>query len=519
MMPLLLGLALLATQPASGPPAGSCQAALGPLHASVDEAALPGRVEGATLDRDRLIALRRERGDALITVVGGNFANAVFGGARLHNICFIETNLAGSDWRGARADGIGFVRAVVTRSTLGGARMRDILLRESEMAGVDATRADLSGGRLDGSWNGSLEGLRLDGANLSGFVLDCGITIGDGCPLDRRISMRGADLRGADIADDRLDADWQGARIDRTRVSLGQLRDLRTTNVAGPILVDGGSATVEITPAEYRALLPAIRDLHTADSPSFDCARAASEVERRICLPIGEMIRRDDRILAGLYREAAARDPGIAVSQRAWLRDRDRCAERDPAEQDYCIYQAYERRKSELIVRIGPPAWVRPGAFALFVGRRIEFDDGFRQSALYRRLLPAIVGSASARVMLRVNADGTIDAAGEAVGANAHLCSLAGERLRFDPATGWYSGPYRDDADTPAAWRGRPLPVLRFWADRVEVYRNGQMGSLDQDPRPSDYASCGARAAFEEMVRVPASDTQINAAIESMRGE
>lgn len=505
-MSLLFAIALAA----SAAPPGSCQAALGPLHEGTEESALPGRVDGAAIaGAGALAALRRERGAALITVVGGDFAGANFAGQRLTNICFIETNLSGSRWRGAQADGIGFIRANVARADLTEARLAGILIRGSQMAGADASGADLGAGKVDGGWEGSFDGMRMDRANLTGFRFDCGITVADGCPLDRRISMRGANLTSADLADYWLESDYEGARVDRTLVSFGQLRDLARANIAGPVLVEGGDLAVALSPAEYRLVLPAIRDSSTAATPSFDCARARSEVERRICLPIGASLRLDDRNLAGLYRQALARDPSVAAAQRAWLRERDRCARQPEVEKDHCIYQAYDRRRSELIARIGPPDWVRPGALALFVEQQVELDEGFRKTPLYQRLIPALKGAASARVVVRVNADGSIDASGDAVGANAHLCSLGAERMRLDPASGWFSAPDQPEIEAPPQWRGKPIPVLRLYGDRLEVWRGGQSGFVEgEDPRAGDYASCGVRAAFPEMIRVPISQAE-----------
>jgi hypothetical protein len=133
--------------------------------------------------------------------------------------------------------------------------------------------------------------------------------------------------------------------------------------------------------------------------------------------------------------------------------------------------------------------------------------------------VPVIIGSGWSQAVVRVNPNGTIDASGEAVGANAHSCSLGGEGLRFDPATGWYSGPQQSAAEMPAPWRTRPMPVLLLWGERAEVYENGRsgQGGEEGDPRSSDYASCGARAAFSEMVRMPVSEAEI-ARIEARTG-
>src|SRR4028118_288899 len=97
-------------------------------------------------------------------------------------------------------------------------------------------------------------------------------------------------------------------------------------------------------------------------------------------------------------------------------------------------------------------------------------------------------------------------------GRRAHLCSLAGEKLAFDRSTGWYSGPHEDDAETPRALRGRPMPVLRFQGDWAEVYRGGRGGfESSADPRESGYASCGARASFGDLMRVPLSRAEAEA--------
>ncbi len=173
---------LIAFAVAAVPPPGSCQAALGPLYEGSEEAALPGRVEGSTIaSAEALVALRRQRGDALITVVGGDLSGARLARARLHNICFLETDFTGSDWSEAEAAGVGFVRANLTRANLAGAKMPGILLREADMTGTDATGADLSGGKVDGGWSGSFDGTRFDRADLTDFTFDCGITVSDGC--------------------------------------------------------------------------------------------------------------------------------------------------------------------------------------------------------------------------------------------------------------------------------------------------------------------------------------------------
>ncbi|HST35042.1 MAG TPA: pentapeptide repeat-containing protein, partial [Allosphingosinicella sp.] len=429
-------LALLLAAQLAAPPPQDCQAALGPLYEGTQEAALPGQVDGTTLGGDgrALIALRRTRGDALITVKGGNFAGADFRRARLHNICFLDANLSGSDWRGTEARGVGFVRTNLGGATLAGAHLDRVLIRNSDFSNVHGERAILAGGRLDGGWfEGKLDNFRLDDADLTGFRFECSIGLDDGCPVytgEGEFSLRGANLTRANLY---WWATLDGATIDRTEVPPRQLRDIRNARLTGPILVQGYETNVEITPDEYRTLLPHI----------LDPERPQPEIP--------------------------------PPPQR-------------PA---------------------GPPDWARPGVTALFVNAPALFDDAFRDTALYRRLVPALIAASEMHVIVTVRPDGGIDASGESVGANFHMCSLEGEGLRLDPATGYYSGPYEMRPEDPPGWRGKQAPVLALIGDRAEVYGYGRLSGSESEYPAGDYASCGARASFDAMIRVPASAAEI----------
>lgn len=431
---LLLAMAM-ATQ---APPGPDCMSALAGAFDDGSDAPLAGQIDGARIGgRDGLVALRAARGDEVLIIAGGRFDGADFHGLRLPNICFLGTDLSGSDWSGADAPGIAFARADLSGANLAGARMPRILLHEPHMPDVDASRADFSNGRLTGGWNGSLAGLRLDGANLTGFRFECGITVTDGCPIDGEISFVGADLQGAAIDTYWGVGDWTGAKLDRTIVRLNQLLDFGSAEPAGPLIVRGGETTAELAPSEVTELGAHIGAAGAASAP----ASAPTEA----------------------------------------------------------------------------PPWARPGVTALFVAPNLAFDDAFRSDPLFLRLVPVIVAGAWARVAVRVNEDGTIDARGDAFGANAHQCWLGGDRLRFDPATGWYSGPQPPGDEDPPEWRGRPMPVLRLWNDRGEVYGMGRFGGGgDGDPRFSDYVGCGARAGFQPMIRVPVPDAEARAVFESI---
>jgi uncharacterized protein YjbI with pentapeptide repeats len=421
---IALVLAILQPTPDGPSPAQHCRWAMG---LSGEAAVPPLTVDGVTLQGAAALAALRRAHQGPIVVNGGSFAGADLRGAGLHDICFYDADLSGSDWRGADAPGLVFVFGKLTGARLAGARLARAVFRAVDLDGVDAGGAMLSGGRIAGNWQLGLDDLKLDRADLRGFRFECGITEEDSCPLRTALSMRGADLTGASLASFSYSPDLTGARLDRTEISMRQLADLRTARIAGPLILVGGEARAEISPADYRALLPYLRP-----------------------------------------REEG-RDPNSAFDRRP----------------------------------IGPPAWARPGAAALFVTPEIGFDPALRRHPLFARLLPVIIGSATGKVLVRVNADGTIDADGEAVGGNAHMCGLVGDNLRLDPATGWYSAPYERQDREPESWAARPMPVLRLWAGRAAAYRGGRFGG-PEDPRPSEYVMCGARAGFEELLMVPA---------------
>lgn len=88
--------------------------------------------------------------------------------------------------------------------------------------------------------------------------------------------------------------------------------------------------------------------LTTIADPSFDCARALTQVERMIC---GDSSLADlDRKLAAAYAVAvqATKDPEtLKVDQIQWIRERNRCLSTE------CVRDSYEMRTRALV---GPEA-------------------------------------------------------------------------------------------------------------------------------------------------------------------
>jgi uncharacterized protein len=73
---------------------------------------------------------------------------------------------------------------------------------------------------------------------------------------------------------------------------------------------------------------------------SFDCAKAGSDIERRICA--NEQISSLDSDLASSYKSAIANEPNLKESQLAWIKERNKCSD------DECIVNLYKERISFL---------------------------------------------------------------------------------------------------------------------------------------------------------------------------
>jgi uncharacterized protein len=78
-----------------------------------------------------------------------------------------------------------------------------------------------------------------------------------------------------------------------------------------------------------------------AGAASFDCAKAGSAVEHMICQD--PAVSSLDERLAGAYKAASARDPGVKAAQRDWLANtRNKCGT------TACLAEAYTARLDAL---------------------------------------------------------------------------------------------------------------------------------------------------------------------------
>ncbi|PXW75249.1 pentapeptide repeat protein [Blastomonas natatoria] len=487
----------LAVAPASAQASVPCEAMLGDLWGEREGRSDVRQIDGTKLGAPaQLIKAVRQN-----TVIrGGNFAGWDFRRLSLTNVCFVEADLQRSLWDEARAPGIGFIQSNLAGASLIGIQAPGILLRDANLSDVQATKADFSDGKLEGGWfDGSIDGLVLDNANLSGFDFSCGITLSDGCPLhgsDKPISARGADLTRAKLSTFHryglFDIELDGAVLDRTEISPAQLASLKGLLISHPLVLVGGAMRIELTAAEAQALADdvAIADPAVKD-PSFDCSTANSAAEKTICLQDSRDLADADRLLARTFAQARKKDSQLVAGQREWLKQRDACMGKEfPTD---CLRSAYADRQGQLLGALGERDWLKPGEAALFIDDELPVSDSMRQTALFARLAPLLAQASMGYVHVERSGDGQYIASGESIGANAHSCTLGARGLRLDPMTGWYS--------VTARGSNRKIRVVQIDGDWLRVFASGHpYGEVAE--AEADFASCGARAAFEPMRRI-----------------
>lgn len=454
-------------------------------------------IDGTTIKSPE--ALASAVGDGAV-IQGGNFSEWDFRKVALTNACFVEADLKGSVWTGADAPGVGFIKSDLAEAAMTGIRAPGVLFRDAVLTNTHADKADFSGGWFEGGWfEGGLDGWILDGANLTGFTFSCGITLSDGCPLydgDRQISARDANLTGAKISSFHRyglsDIDLDGAVLDRTEVSPGQLGSMQGRMINYPLVLLGGDRTVDLTVAEAQAIVDDVATVaSSASGPSFDCARASSPAEKTLCLPDAPDLGKADRDLAVLFGKVRNVRPQVVAEQRQWIRQRDGCMVQEyPSD---CLRSAYRDRIGVLLGQLGELDWLARGQGALFIEDSLSLSDAMRNSALFSRIGPVLASASDALVYVVRAADGSYSVSGEAIGANAHTCSLGAAGLRLDPLTGWYSA--------PIPGRRINARVFRVNGDTLEVFESGRP-SGDLPEAELDYASCGMRAAFSPLRRI-----------------
>lgn len=537
-----LFLACMATLACWCSPASAYESCAGYITGQPQE---PYSPPGAEDDTDRIYAWYETRNDDPVVIIDGRrlegpqqlidrlyetdsplfvIANADMEGwdlsdweSPVQGLCFYRSNLRGTRWDGRDLSRSAFIESDLAGASFAGAVMQGVLIGDSNLANVRMNAADLTGGRLVGGWfadltgvsgddyvTSGLNGWNLAGADLTGFVFQCGIELHNGCPLERGIDFTGADLSGADFA---TFPGWgQFAVADtvfnRTRVAFSQLPYLSAAEFVGPLILAGRTETQEVDPDQARMMIAALDATEAARrGPSFNCSLADQPVERMLCSEEGEQegLWLLDRRMATAYADARVKDPRVADVQKAWLRLRAQCRSFE------CLTRVYEQRLTNLLGKAGVPAWLKRGTSAVFVEAALATAEPFRDDPLAKQLVDVTIDSANQIIVVTHQSDGTLSVQGRAIGANGHTCYLSAGDLRMDPESGWISDYNHPD---------RPVPVIRIVGDELFVLEQGRP---DREIYPlADFVTCGARARFE-VAGFLTSDPAIAAAIISDR--
>ena len=434
-----------------------------------------------------------------LVVIGGVMAGADFNNAAFGKMCFIGTNLEGADF--SFSGGVlAFIGSNLADSDFGGAQMPGVKFHDSDLSQMDASGAIFSGGYFSGGWfDSAVSGWNLNGADMSRFIFNCGITLDDGCPVyqgGEPVSARAADFYKADLSSFSLfDADLTAAILNQAKISPRQLLQFAEASFQGGIWLNGGDIHVRLTEDEAVALIGDARTIKTSnDQPSFDCAKANGIIETLVCAEYESELRILDRRMAAVYAIARAQKPTVRISQQAWLKDRNVCATVDETERRECVEGMYQDRIGELVGEFGNREWLAPGESALFVDDLLPLSNTMRTSPLFVRIAPVLAAASFSEVVVTRNIDGSYDIIGEAVGANAHLCSLSAKGAVLDPKNGWYIVPHDETASFAR--------VFRIIGDELQIIGNGKPERNEDDMASVDYVSCGMRASFGDMRRL-----------------
>lgn len=400
-------------------------------------AGTPGfTIDGSGMRRVRdLERIRKSTKAGTIFVSGGTFVGQDFRKARLDNICFFNADFSQTDWTGFAGTGLGFINVDLTGANMASTRLPYVLLRDTRLRLVDGRSASWPNGQIDGGWTGSLSALDLTGADLTGFRIVCGTSAQDGCPTDRDgMSLAGANLRRASFHSFYWpDINLNGARIDQTELGLDHLRALDGALLVGPVVLRSPRRAIMLFPGEVQQLAEVAQ---RGDDAMGVCQGVLEPAEALICAAPGSAVRTLIESVADLTARSggtpAAANSARVNSARVWGASREACMTL-PAEDARlaCVIEAYRAHDAALRSEAGTPAWIGTPGYRLFLSSEAAYPTARCSPGLYGKILPILLDSAIAAVIVRIADQGVIAAKGQALGG----CSFGAGKLQFDAAS------------------------------------------------------------------------------------
>ncbi len=414
-----------------------------------------------------LTRIRKKTRAGTIYIKGGSFVGAKMQKARLYNMCFFGTDFSQTDWTGFSGSGLGFVNVDLSGAMMAGAKLPYVLMRDAKLAQVDARQVDWQNGRLDGGWSGSMRNLDLSGANLTNFRIACGSGAADGCPTEREgISLKNANLRRASFYGFFWpDIDLSGAQIDQTELALDHLPSLKGARLVGPVVLRSPRRAIMLFPGEVEQLVEGSSEQANDTDPCGN-ARLVPALQLACDVP-GSSTRALLSSVMELERQSTSKK-GYASRRAAWASGRDGCINLETEDQQVsCVIAAYEARQADLRSSTGAPSWVSGSGYRLFVSSEAAYPTAEGQPGLYGRILPILLDSAVAAVIVKTDGSGWASAKGVAVGG----CYFEVDGLAYDDADGTLNF-----ARKPRRRRAAPImqePLLSFAGQSTEVREEG----------------------------------------------
>jgi hypothetical protein len=424
-----------AAVPQVAPPANSCQAMAGALGSA---GKFTEMVDGTKLkDAGDVEKLRSKAKDGrTIAIKGGNFAGQKFGNDNYSNICFFGSNLSNTKWTRSRAMGVGFIDSDLTSATFDRVAMDYVLFRNATLARVDASGAQMAYGRLDGGWDPSMAGLKLDNARMLGFRFVCGSTSTDGCSFDRKqISMRGADLSFASLSSFPM---WDGlfddARLYYTEVGIDQMGMFTASEIAGPLVVKADNRQITLMPDGFRSAAAALASSRIADT---ECKAPEGPVAQLFCQTGRGALRayRDDvqRLFESSRKPVSASvltDNSIAVTapdkvQGRYIKTLRKCALKEEDEAIPCLQMTMAKRRTVLIEQLVKTRPLENDARALFVSVQTPMVQAIASDPRLSAFAPLMYDNASQVLLAYQDDEEGLQARGYLPLSDGQICTTS----------------------------------------------------------------------------------------------
>lgn len=446
-----------AAQPAipMAAPANSCLPALGRLGATPNAAITV--VDGAALNSPSdLRSLRRKAKDGQpIIVKGGDFSGKKFGDDDFSNLCFDGARFVGTRWSKSRLDGAAFVNSDLTGALFDRVSLRGILFRNSVLTRMDASGANLSYGQLDGGWDPSMAGLRLENAQMTGFKFECGSSSTDGCSFDRKqISLRGANLTNANLGTFSLwDANLVDVILNNTEIAFDQIPQYADADVQGPLRVKSGSRQVGLSPDAFTLAATLLR---APAKPDTECSDPATPLTQIFCQTGQSALRAQRDDIDRMYQSIAnsTRPDGSAITVTAPSKAHDRylaslrkCALKVEDKAIPCIADIMTKRRAVLVATLIKARPLEADVRALFVNVETPMLQNISREPRLASLTPLLIDSASTYLLAYRDDDNLLNARGISQ-------PIGGTRCMYSFATANDAKPRKQKPSGPsfAAW-------------------------------------------------------------------